>query len=56
MKRRRTNRSPRRSLTRWLRRDEQEARPTEPDLEPTHDQPWVPRSAFTDRLRRSPRR
>jgi hypothetical protein len=28
----------------------------QPDPEPVHDQPWIPRSAFTDRLRRSPRR
>jgi len=25
------------------------------DIEPAHDQPWVPRSAFADRVRRSPR-
>ncbi|MGZ4753877.1 MAG: hypothetical protein ACXWA9_03170 [Acidimicrobiia bacterium] len=28
---------------------------SEPDLEPTHDQPWVPTSGLTDRIRRSPR-
>ncbi len=27
-----------------------------PDLEPAHDQPWVPRSGLIDRLRRSARR
>jgi hypothetical protein len=26
------------------------------DTEPPHDQPWVPRSALADRIRRSPRR
>jgi len=25
------------------------------DLEPQHDQPWVPRSGLSDRIRRSPR-
>ena len=29
--------------------------PAQGDLEPAHDQPWVPRSAFADRVRRSPR-
>lgn len=27
----------------------------DPDLEPAHDRPWVARSAFTGRTRRSPR-
>jgi hypothetical protein len=27
----------------------------DPDLEPQHDRPWVARSAFTGRKRRSPR-
>lgn len=30
-------------------------RPPDPDLEPAHDRPWVARSAFTGRTRRSPR-
>jgi hypothetical protein len=29
--------------------------PRPPDLEPMHDRPWVARSAFTGRTRRSPR-
>ncbi|MCZ7527220.1 MAG: hypothetical protein M5U14_13065 [Acidimicrobiia bacterium] len=29
--------------------------PPEPDVEPAHDRPWVARSAFTGRTRRSPR-
>ncbi|MFI5047694.1 MAG: hypothetical protein ACHQIG_11580 [Acidimicrobiia bacterium] len=29
--------------------------PTEPSLEPAHDRPWVARSAFVGRKRRSPR-
>lgn len=29
--------------------------PKSPDLEPPHDRPWVARSAFTGRTRRSPR-
>jgi hypothetical protein len=35
-----------------------EAHPTsqhDPSLEPPHDRPWVARSAFTRRTRRSPR-
>ena len=36
--------------------DPRQENPTHhPDLEPAHDQPWVPRSALTDRLRRSAR-
>ena len=27
----------------------------QPDLEPAHDQPWVPKNSLTDRLRRNPR-
>jgi hypothetical protein len=39
---------------RWLRlRARQEPRP--PDLEPPHDQPWVPTNQLADRVRRSPR-
>jgi hypothetical protein len=43
---------------RWRRRRAE--RPTQdpthrPDLEPQQDQPWIPRSGLTDRLRRSPR-
>jgi hypothetical protein len=55
--RRRTENGP--SDARWRRRrraDPRQENPTHhPDLEPAHDQPWVPRSALTDRLRRSPR-
>lgn len=29
--------------------------PATPDLEPTHDQPWVPTNQLADRVRRSPR-
>lgn len=29
--------------------------PAAPDLEPSHDRPWVARSAFTGRTRRNPR-
>jgi hypothetical protein len=44
------------SPRRWWRRSTRNEAPThQPDLEPAHDQPWVPRSALTDRLRRSPR-
>ena len=28
----------------------------EPDLEPARNQPWIPRSAFTGRTRRNPRK
>jgi hypothetical protein len=35
--------------------DGTEATPTEADVEPPHDRPWVARSAFTRRVRRSPR-
>lgn len=34
---------------------ENELPPPEPSLEPLHDRPWVARSAFTRRIRRSPR-
>lgn len=44
---------------RWRRRlrdDPRQENPTHtPDLEPVHDQPWVPRSGLIDRLRRSAR-
>lgn len=47
----------RRGLCRRCRRMEptQGHLPAEPDLEPAHDRPWVARSAFTGRKRRSPR-
>jgi len=32
-----------------------EPAPEDPSLEPAHDRPWVARSAFTGRKRRSPR-
>jgi hypothetical protein len=39
---------------RWRRlRIRREPRP--PDLEPPHDQPWVPTNQLADRVRRSPR-
>lgn len=43
---------------RWwsFRRRGRDQRVQELDTEPPHDQPWIPRSALTDRLRRSPRR
>jgi hypothetical protein len=34
---------------------ESELAPQEPSIEPMHDRPWVARSAFTRRSRRSPR-
>jgi hypothetical protein len=34
---------------------ERETLPPEPLVEPLHDRPWVARSAFTRRIRRSPR-
>lgn len=38
----------------WGRRQERRMDPTHtPDLEPARDQPWVPRSSFTARVRRS---
>ena len=30
-------------------------RKDQPDLEPAHDQPWIPTSGLTDKVRRSPR-
>jgi len=48
----------------WMRRESQHENDVEealeepanqPDLEPVRDQPWVPRSALADRVRRSPR-
>jgi hypothetical protein len=42
----------------WRRNrdDRRRENPTHhPDVEPPHDQPWVPRSSFTDGVRRSPR-
>jgi hypothetical protein len=45
-----------RERRRWRRMGARRAPPThQPDLEPAHDQPWVPTSGLTDRLRRSPR-
>lgn len=45
-------------VSRWRRR-RAESRKQDPthrsDLEPQHDQPWIPRSGLADRLRRSPR-
>ncbi len=35
--------------------DPEERAPEAPSLEPPHDRPWVARSAFTRRTRRSPR-
>ncbi len=38
------------------RREERRVDPTHhPDLEPQHDQPWIPTSGLIDRIRRSPR-
>jgi hypothetical protein len=39
---------------RW-RRGARQTPPHQPDLEPAHDQPWIPTNGLTDRLRRSPR-
>ena len=39
---------------RW-RRLGRRAPARQPDLEPAHDQPWVPTDGLTDRVRRSPR-
>lgn len=36
--------------------EDQVESPRDASIEPAHDQPWVPRSAFTDRLRRNPRK
>lgn len=51
------NRRLRGGLCRRCRQGEpaREQPPTDPDLEPAHDRPWVARSAFTGRKRRSPR-
>ncbi len=34
---------------------EEHGPPKQGDVEPAHDQPWVPRNGLTDRVRRSPR-
>ena len=40
----------------WRRRGRRHEDPTrQVELEPAHDQPWVPRSGLTDKTRRSPR-
>ena len=39
---------------RWRRLGARREPTHQPDLEPAHDQPWVPTSGLTDRLRRSP--
>jgi hypothetical protein len=44
-----------RERRRWRRIGTRRKRAQEPDLEPAHDQPWVPTSGLTDRIRRSPR-
>lgn len=44
-----------RERRRWRRIGARRAPTQQPDLEPAHDQPWVPTSGLTDRLRRSPR-
>ena len=56
MKLRRT-RTDSRGLLRRFRRDiDTRQEPThQEDIEPAHDQPWVPRNALADRIRRSPR-
>jgi hypothetical protein len=40
---------------RWYRPARRQDPTHRPDLEPAHDQPWVPTNALTDRIRRSPR-
>ena len=40
---------------RWRRLGARREPTHQPDLEPAHDQPWVPRSGLTHRLCRSPR-
>jgi hypothetical protein len=56
MKLRRTKTDARGLLRRFRRERDTRQEPThQEDTEPAHDQPWVPRSAFTDRVRRSPR-
>jgi len=53
--RRQRNDDPKGPRRGWDRRQDQRVDPThQPDLEPAHDQPWVPRSSFTARVRRSP--
>lgn len=44
--------APTRRRSRWWRGSRGK---DQPDLEPSHDQPWVPTSGLTDRIRRSPR-
>ena len=40
----------------WNRRGRRHEDPTrQQDVEPAHDQPWVPTSGLTDKIRRSPR-
>jgi hypothetical protein len=44
----------------WMRRnarqeDEKQDPTHKPDLEPMHDEPWIPDNALADRVRRSPR-
>jgi hypothetical protein len=44
-----------RERRRWRRFGVRRRKVEQPDLEPAHDQPWVPTSGLTDRVRRSPR-
>ena len=45
-----------REQQRTRERDERKQDPTHhADLEPQHDQPWVPTNQLADRVRRSPR-
>jgi hypothetical protein len=39
----------------WARFRARRSATAEPDLEPDHDQPWVPTNGLADRKRRSPR-
>jgi hypothetical protein len=39
----------------WMRFRSRAPKIPHPDLEPQHDQPWVPTNGLTDGVRRSPR-
>ena len=54
-RRKKNNEPDRAERRRWRRFGTRRTPPRPPDLEPEHDQPWVPTSGLTDRLRRSPR-